>query len=365
VLGQKIAHIPSTHHQDEFNKFRLASDRTKKLYTDAFGEQPAEIWSYATIHEPLNMEKSNTYLDKVIGVGIIMLLPAIIIAYLLLKPLYIAIHNPYFVVGYVTIVIVALLGLWFYNNAKINAIVKGWQNDVFAFNLTALELVYLQKSNIDFVVHGVVNQLIKTDVVAITDDKILVVDNEELVADAVSFCVVQAIKANPDMPYLKLINVLKLKPAFNKTARAMDAFEKYVSGSKQFIRLFILNFVISAVVLIMGIVRIATGVVREKPVTIIAGVVIFALLLIVFNLYRLVKAIGTSALPGFYSKNIIYEAREYHNWDWQYFLLGSTVFVPVFIPLTADSYNGSSGSDSGSSCGSGCGGSSCGGCGGD
>jgi uncharacterized protein (TIGR04222 family) len=366
VLGQKIAHIPSTHHQDEFSKFKSASERTKKLYAESFGEQPAEIWNYSNIYEPLNMERSATYLDKIIGMGVILLLPAVIIAYLLLKPLYITIYNPYFVMGYAAIVVLTLASLWLYNRSKINAIIAGWHQDVFAFKLTALEMVYLQKNNIDFVIHGVVNQLIQTGAVAVNLDKILVVDNEELVNDAVSFCVIQAIKANAEMPYAKLVSLLKMKPAFNKTARAMDAFEKYVSASKQFIGLFIFNFVVSALVLTLGLVRIATGVIREKPVEIIAGFVFVTLIVLVFNLRWLTKAIGTNVLPQFYSKNIIYEEREYNNWDWQYFLLGNAVFAPVFTPLTIDSFNSSGSSDSSSSsCGSSCGGSSCGGCGGD
>jgi hypothetical protein len=46
LLGKKIAHIPSTHSKNESAKFKLAKDRTQRLYAENFGSQPAEFWEF-------------------------------------------------------------------------------------------------------------------------------------------------------------------------------------------------------------------------------------------------------------------------------------------------------------------------------
>ena len=44
IIGKQVQHIPSTHNKEEAQKFRLAKERTKKFYTETFGEQPKGIW---------------------------------------------------------------------------------------------------------------------------------------------------------------------------------------------------------------------------------------------------------------------------------------------------------------------------------
>ncbi|MFY1047352.1 glycine-rich domain-containing protein [Chryseobacterium sp. GP-SGM7] len=43
ILGKQIQHIPSTHNKKDFQKFKLAKERTKKLYETHFGNQPENI----------------------------------------------------------------------------------------------------------------------------------------------------------------------------------------------------------------------------------------------------------------------------------------------------------------------------------
>ncbi|MEO6524497.1 MAG: hypothetical protein ABIN91_22625 [Mucilaginibacter sp.] len=267
LLGKKIQHIPSTHHKSEFSKFKLAGDRTKKLYKETFGTQPAEIWEHDTLYYPLNMEKAKFNTVKLISIGIVLFIPLFFAAYFCLYPIYITIHNPDFMLGYTSIAVAAFVSLLLYNHTKLNAMIMQWSKYAFAFTLTPLELVYLQNNEIEPVIHGVVNQLILDNRLSVEPDNNLAVINDSGISDPVLFCVLQTVSANPQMAYYKLVNILKQKPAFNKTARAMDAFQKYVSRSKQFIRLFSLNFIISGMVLTLGAIRLATGVVRDKPVT--------------------------------------------------------------------------------------------------
>ncbi|RKR85696.1 hypothetical protein BDD43_5967 [Mucilaginibacter gracilis] len=364
LLGKQIAHIPSTHNRNDFSTFKTATERTKKLYLENFGPQPVHIWGYANIYQPLGMETSPLSMANICSVGVLLVMLAFIMAYYFLSPLYITIGNPYFIEGYLLIAICGFIIVNFYNYVKLNAIVSQWPKDAFIFKLSALELVYLQKNNIVPVIHGAVNQLILAGNITILENgRFRVKDAHH--DEPVLYCVLQTISINPNADYPAIVNLLKYKPAFNKTSRAMDAFTNYVSSSKKFVELFILNFSIFSIMFLLGAVRLATGIVRDKPVTQIAIVLAMCLAFAVLNLHRLSTAIGTVALPKYYSKNIVYQSDAHNQWDWKYFLLGDSVFVSAFVPLTT-TFNNSDGSfsstDSSSSCGSG---GSCGGCGGD
>lgn len=47
ILGKQIQHIPSTHNKEDLQKFKLAKERTTKLYETHFGKQSETIWNHA------------------------------------------------------------------------------------------------------------------------------------------------------------------------------------------------------------------------------------------------------------------------------------------------------------------------------
>ncbi|WP_139113092.1 hypothetical protein [Mucilaginibacter sp. PPCGB 2223] len=375
VLGKRIAHIPSTHTKSDFALFDRAKSRTEKLYKENFGVQPAEIWNAEDIYAPLSMNRAKSTIEKRIGIAFGLLIPLFAVAYYLLQPLYIRIDNPYFIEGYSGVFLISIISLEVYNSGRVSKIIKQWPQNSFVFNLAPLELVYLKSNGITPVIHGVVNNLVANKNIRITSDEKLITDDVANINNPAMFCAAQAVAANPGISYPALVNLLKLKPAFNKTVRSMDALKAHIRNSEQLIRIFDLNFAILYVVLLLGLVRLATGILREKPVTIIIGfLVVFALIAIGY-LYRLTTIITTYKIPAFYKDGITPTDPEYDTWDWQYFLLGSAVFVWSFAPLTTYVDNNTffttdtsgSGSSCGSNCGGGssCGGSSCGGCGSD
>lgn len=166
---------------------------------------------------------------------------------------------------------------------------------------------------------------------------------------------------------------LQYQPVFTNIANCMDAFKKYFVKSKSFGRLFYANFAMLAFLLLLGLTRIFTGLLREKPVTFIFVTVIVLTVFIVMYLWRLTKLVGTTTLPNFYREHLINEEEKENNWQWQYFLTGKaalTISLVLLVEATdrntnsmGDSSSGSSSDSSDSSCGS-SGGSSCGGCGG-
>jgi uncharacterized protein (TIGR04222 family) len=369
ILGKRIAHIPSTHNKSESVKFKLAKDRTQRLYAESFGPQPAEFWEFPNIYEPLVLKKSALTIWKLLSIGVLLFIPTVFAVYIFLRPIYLNIDNPYFIIGYMTIIACSFIGLEFYNRHRLKTVVNGLDKSAFLFNLSALELVYLRNSETADVVHGVVNNMIVKQKISIAPGQKLAIKDLSGVNSAIEFCVMETIGEEVSMDYPQLLKRLILKPVFHKTARAMEAFKKYFSRSQYFIRLFALNFVVLAAVLALGTVRIATGISRDKPVAFIIIVVLTYLYFAIKYLYRLKVSIGSAVIPKFYQEKILPAKSVEHDWEWNYFLLGSAVFVTAFVPLPGSAkrdWDGSSGSESScsSGCASSCGG-GCGGCGGD
>jgi hypothetical protein len=70
LIGKQIQHVPSTHNHAEAEKFKQAKERTKKFYTESFGEQPAEIWDYAGMFESLHLAKAQIKIRTFILLGL-------------------------------------------------------------------------------------------------------------------------------------------------------------------------------------------------------------------------------------------------------------------------------------------------------
>ncbi|HMI01095.1 MAG TPA: hypothetical protein VK541_01360 [Pedobacter sp.] len=371
LLGKKIAHIPSTHNKNESSKFKLAKDRTQRLYAENFGSQPAEFWEFSDIYEPLMLKKSALTVWKLLSLGVLPLIPAVFALYFLLRPLYIHIQNPYFSMGYMAILFCSLIVLRRYNRSRLTALVNGFDKSSFLFNLSALELVYLKRSELSDVVHGVVNNMVAEQKISISPEGKLAVKDFSAINGPVEFCVMETIGEEVSTEYPVLFKRLVLKPAFHKTERAMEAFKKYFSRSVYFIRLFAVNFTVLSLVLMLGLVRVATGIIRDKPVVFIIFIVIIYIVLGIRHLYKLKVLIGSTTLPEYYQENILAERPVDHDWEWNYFSMGAAVFVAAFVPLHSYAErnpDAGSGSSCSSGCSSSCGGGDgggCGGCGGD
>lgn len=103
LIGKQIQHIPSTHNREEYEKFKLAKERTQKLYVLNFGEQPINIWRYIDMYESLNLGKSKYKIRSFIIVGILSFITLSIPFYFILRPIYIKINNPVFVIAYLSL----------------------------------------------------------------------------------------------------------------------------------------------------------------------------------------------------------------------------------------------------------------------
>jgi len=370
ILGRKIDHIPSTRNKTEFDKFKQARERTSKYYSEVFGEQPAIFWNYDDMYAPLALEKASMKTRTFLLIALLVWLVLLIPAYFFLRPVYIQIDPVYFLTGYLMISILVFVVLGFFNRNKMDDIVQGWTKEAFIFNLTAMEVVYLKRRNIDEVVHGYVSHMVDEGIVEIVTGKKLSLIKKYESPDAAEFVIAEAIKESGEHGYRNLLAILKRKPAITNVANSMNELEKYILKSRMFSRLFSLNVIVLGFIFMLGSVRMITGLERDKPVgflfVILLGLGVFAF----YHLFRLSKLMTSDIIPGYYMQKIVPDRSDANNWDWTYLMLGTAVLAETFMPVYYDA-TGTQGSDgsSGSGCGSGCGGGGscgggCGGCGG-
>jgi hypothetical protein len=370
IAGKAIQHIPSTHNTEDAEKFKQAKERTTRLYHTVFGEQPADIWGHAGMYESLNLEKAPINIRTVVIWGLLILVALIVPAYHLLQPLYVQIGNPDFPIGYAFISFSLFAILEYYNRQYLSDVVAAITPASFLADLHPLELVYMGSKKLSDVVNGVVNRLIDERCVQVHSDYSLHKMNSPASASASAeeHQVLHQLDKETGTFYPGLLSVLITRPIFQNTLRCIDAFEKYFVKSKKFGRLFYINFGMLSLLALFGIVRLFTGLLRDKPVEIISIELIVLTLAGIFFLRRLTGLVCTVTVPGFYRHELTKRPDgPWLDWQWKYFILGSSVLVTSFVPLVEHVEKGDSGGSSSSSCGSSCGSScsSCGGCGGD
>ena len=143
----------------------------------------------------------------------------------------------------------------------------------------------------------------------------------------------------------------------------MQSFLDKVQNSKPVIGLKRVNIVIFSLLLILGGIRLATGMIAEKPVGFLIIALIVGAVVMINVLMGLNTLIGRYTISKYYKKHILPKMDVAGDWLWSYFLLDSAVLATNFVPIVKYT-SGNKGSTCGTSCGSGCGGGGCGGCGG-
>jgi hypothetical protein len=366
IIGKQIQHIPSTHNKEEFEKFKQAKERTVKFYERDFGKQPQNIWAFNGMFESLNLEKAKYKLRTFIIVGILTFISLTVPAYYLLKPIYVQIDNPYFLIGFITLTIASLLALELHNKTKLKQIISLADETSFIYNLQPYELVYLKTQKLSSVINGTVNELIDNGTIKVNYNNTIELSDSNSTSNNSQLQITTDLADLGTTFYPSLLKSIATKPIFWNIPNSLDAFRKFFNKSKKFGELFYTNFVVLTLLILFSFTRIVTGILRDKPLT---QIVIFTIVLIIITvifLNRLTKQISTTTIPDLYKKDILPNRQIENDWQWKYFLLGTAVLTTSFVPLVnyteKNNNNGSCGTSCGSSCGSSC--SSCGGCGG-
>lgn len=370
IIGKNIQHIPSTHNKEDATKFRLAKERTKKYYREIFGEQPVDIWEYDDMFESLHLKKGAVKIRTFVICGIAAFMALIIPSYYLLKPYYIHIDNPDFLINYLSIAAFVFIGLDIYNRTYLNKMVSGFQKHSFVMNLRPPELIYLKTGDIYDVIHGSINKYIERGKIIASNKNGLEPVAGWYPETTEEFAVHDALYEEKSYQYPVLLKRLEHKPVFTNTVNAMEALKKYIIKSKKFGQLFYLNFAVLSIAVMPAVIRVLTGTFRHKPTAQVVIVMWVAAIASGYYLIRLTSFICTNVIPRYYKTIIIPQVSKDDDDSWSYFLLGTTALSASFIPMIdiierKKKFGG--GNCGGSSCGSGCGSScsSCGGCGGD
>jgi hypothetical protein len=371
VIGKQIQHVPSTHNHADFEKFKLAKERTNKMYTAIFGEQPSEIWDYRGMFESLKLDKAKLKLRGFVLLGIFIFVCLVIPFYYLLRPVYVQIGNPGFAIGFIILASLAMVGMELYNRRYLSAVVRGLDPKCFLFDLHPMEVIYLKTQKIANVVNGTLSQLVSDRKVMVLNDHTMSAFKDSKPSTLEEYTVLETLALNAKLSYSNLLTLIVDRPVFGNTKSCMDSFKKYFLKSKKFGTLFYINFGVLSLVAMAGFIRLITGMLRERPVENLSILLIVLLIVIVLALSRLTKLVCTYTVPQLYKTRLLREKKNVddkiiNDWNWQYFMLGAAVFASDFAPVVSDAGTGGASitsSDSSSSCGSSC--SSCGGCGGD
>lgn len=370
LLSKRIEHIPSTHNPSDAEKFHKAKERTKELYEQHFGKQPKEFWLYSNELDSLNLNKSKIELETLKRVFLGLLAIFIFPIYYIIRPILIQIGNPYFLILYILLFAAVIALLMRFAKTAFTSFYERIQSNVILRNLTPFELVFLQKNKLEFVIHGVVNNLIKNNKIVVLTNKRLELIDDGLTDDKYENCVIEIMKEYEPMPYPQLFKIVARNPIYEQIEKSIGRIRKTIMDSKQFMQIIKIVLLVFGLFLSIGFSRIISGISRDKPITFL----LFALfgLLIVTKIYfnKIVDFLFSSTIPlVFTNEKLKSDAQK--DWHWNYFLYGEVLLVSSFLPLTGylnrntDSGGGTScGSSCGSSCSSSCG-SSCGGCGGD
>ena len=373
LLGKHIQHIPSTHNRQEADTFKQAKEHTTRQYNSVFGAQPKAVWEYNDMFEPLNLPGAKHDIRGTVATGLVLFLLLLAPAYWCLKPLYIHISGPAFLIGYVLIIFAAYTWMYNYNRKKLLQIITEADESAFVFNLQPYELVYLKTQSLDYVVHGSVNELIVRNAITINEDKSVTLHDDAVPESREQAQVVDVLNEFKWIPYPGLLKLLVNKPVFNAIANAMDAFTNHFKNSAKFAKLFRLNFITGLALLLIGYTRFFSGVSRGKPVIYIFILSIALTIGVLLHLKLLINEVFKNTIPNLYITQRVPQSEVNNNWQWRYLAGGTAVLYPVFIPIAeqkpeagtwSDGGSGGCGSSGGDGGGSSCGG-GCGGCGGD
>lgn len=353
ILGKNIQHIPSTHNDLEFEKFKVAKEHTQIAYEQNFGIQPKAIWHYASMFDSLALNKAATHLRSLIIIGFVVFTVLIYPAYVLLKPLYTQCNNPYFLLVLVLLSFFCLWVLEIYNEKKGKALLQNIDTSSFIFNLSPAELIYLKYQNIQEVIQSTVGEMIHEQMIVIKD-KVVFENNDSIkVKNKTQRQVRQELKALKSAYYPLFLKKLTSLNIFINTATTIDALNKYILKSKKFHQTFKVNFIVLMLLFLFGFIRLCMGINLDKP---ILWILIYNIVLIgVIYLYlkRLTLFFTKKVLPEYYRQDILSSQNLKNNWGYMYFISGLVAMPVAFGSIVK--YNQNAQNQNSSSCGSSCG----------
>lgn len=368
LLGKRIEHIPSTHNRDEEEKFRQAKENTFSAYNNIFGIQPEHIWHHDTMAEGLKLKPANTSMLTMIVITIIAFAFLIVPAYLLLYDFYAHLDSGSFIPAFILLSFIVFMLLDAFNKKKLKSLVPHWSEDLFLFKLEPSELVYIKHKQLCEVIHDKINKMIVQKKIFITDQNQISHTEYSDYKTPYEYCIIESLKSTGPINYPVLMQHLMRKPLFRSIENSMDVYLQVIKRSKVAASIQQINLISIGLLTLLGITRLFTGIMREKPIVFLIFLLFGLGCFILAFFRRLDYKMGSMILEDWYKENVISRIPIDENTDYRYFLVGSATLLATFIPMVtyAESTMGNRFGQSSIDASSGCGGSSCGGggCGG-
>lgn len=376
LLGKRIEHIPSTHNPAEKVRFAKAKEYTKKIYEENFGKQPQEFWNYSNPYDSIPIQQSLRHKNdayKILGFMILSWYGF----YLLTAPVIRQIPNPYFLIFMIVLWIAAISIIFYQYKKSILQLVHSWKANSIIANLSAMELISIEKQNPSYVTHYYISRMIKQKNIRVTADNKIKLKQEPIPQDAIENVLYTELKNTQPAFYasiLRNVNSMPLLIRFNWIK--LELAEKFCS-SAIYVRMILKTASILGFLMMILLVRLVTGLINEKNIFFLFCTITLCFISGLVYVNFIQKYFWTKIFPQEFRKTFIpnnSSETAYSSWQWKYFL-GGTVIAASLQPMigyTERHNGGNCGSSCGSSCssscgsgGDGCGGGGCGGCGGD
>ncbi|WP_162927069.1 glycine-rich domain-containing protein [Flavobacterium psychrotrophum] len=374
LLEKQIQHIPSTHNSLDFEKFRIAKEHTTKQYNAVFGEQPKAIWHNHTMLQSLKLPQSSKSIQSLFIYAILTTAALLMPAYMLLRPIYVHISSPVFIISIAITALTVFFSLkHYFNNRYLQRLINDAEKDSFIHSLHPFEVIYLKTGNINAVINGSLGELMYEDVAEIDQEGAFSIPEKRQVNEPYMRQAMHKLDEYNRISHAGILEELQQKPIFGNIEHSMEVVNNHVLGSEKFRKLLLINMVLFAIPLLFIYVRIFTGLMRHKPVDFIVMIGLFFTIATVMHFKLMLQNPLGNVIAGYYLNHVLSKEQIRRDLQWSYVAEGPallnaallTIAYPRYDPNTGSAGDGGSGGcSSGGSCGSGGCGGGCGGCGG-
>jgi uncharacterized membrane protein YgcG len=213
-------------------------------------------------------------------------------------------------------------------------------------------------------VHGIINELIAKGALQCNKEEQIEFCEWPKEVDQLQSSVLNLISAHEPMPYTKLMGLLAHQPVFINIKISIDALRERLRNASTFVRLYTANVIVVALLLLLCVTRVETGLLRGLPIAYVSIATILGGIVYAAYVWSLTRLIESSLIPRLLrNQDIKPESYSQFQHQWDYYFLGAMVLLPSFSGAV-QRQELIAGSDSGGSSSCGSGGDSGGGCGG-
>lgn len=361
ILGKQIQHIPSTHHKDDFKNFKEAKEHTEKLYLENFGAMPDDYWKSSTMLESFQLKQSGFDVSRITKLVIAASVLLLFGLYFIFRETISGVKNDQFYVTYFVVILLSLAILYRFNMLEKKEFIKAVRSQSLIKNLSRPEIIYHIFSDVSHAIKLSVDELIGKQIIQINDDKTLSIKNFSENLKEEEMQIILQIESFGKIHFSHLKAYLPNKLFYKNVSQTIKLIKKHLLRSEIFIKIFSVNLIVCSALIIPGILRLTTGIFREKPVAYLWVFLLLMMTAAFFHLKNLSQKLIVSLFKNKFTAG--QKSSESEDFDFEFAYL-APLLMTLNIAYANSSVFSEGVTDFGSSHDSSCGGSSCGSCGG-